>query len=193
MKRTCNSKNLAKAPFYQVTAKRSKDVKCNRAQREIRNYDMVAYSGYEKASGQYTNPCANNLFSEATGKYISDQVTSRLGTELMGRPIVVPMKNIWSVVSALKDSYMGTPGGIIAGRYNIPNQNLNVFQSLVNEAITVIVDNARTSLEMIKHNGALSVWDTVLGDFNDKGLRSHPPLNGNINQTRRLFQINMNY
>jgi|TARA_Y100000389_G_scaffold189166_1_gene212601 hypothetical protein len=166
---------------------------CPMAFDEIHNYKNMAHVGYEKASGQYTNPGVENLFNDSTGQYISAQITSRLGTELMGgRPIVVPMRTIWGILSALYQNYTGHPGGI-HGRYTIPNNNLNVFQSLVNETITVIVENVRTSLEIDQINGSLSKWDTILGDFNDKGLRSHPPLNGNIDERMNRGQIHMRY
>lgn len=171
----------------------SKMARCNfERDLPIHNFDNMRFVGYEKASGQYSNKCMNSLFSDATGKFIQDEVTKQLGRELLGRPIQVSMKMIWGVLSDLNSTHQEQTGDIY-GRLNVPNDNLNSYQSLVNQTITVLVDHVRTSIEMEQHNGALSVWDTVLGDFNDKGLRSHPPLTANIDQTRRLFQINMNY
>ncbi len=64
---------------------------------------------------------------------------------------------------------------------------------MILQTITLIVDYVRNSLEMENINGKLSIWNTVLGEFNEKGLRSHAPLTANIDNNRRLFQFNMNY
>ena len=44
---------------------------CPMAFDEIHNYKNMAHVGYEKASGQYTNPGVENLFNDSTGQYIS--------------------------------------------------------------------------------------------------------------------------
>jgi hypothetical protein len=138
------------------------------------NRDTLRYVGYSTSVNPH--PAFESLFCDKSIKSISREITKHLGTELMnGRPIVVPDERIRSVMSELNNAYREETGDIY-GRYNVPNNNLKMCDKLRYETITVIVD-----------------WDTVLGDFNEKGLRSHAPITAEINNTRRLFQINMNY
>ena len=163
----------------------------NLAENEVRNYESMQFVGYDP----YTQPFSvKNLFSNSTTKFISGQITEFLGTDLYDRPIKVPDKTIWSVLSNLLSNYSGNNTNIMS-RFTIPRSLgvPNAYQELVYQTITVIVDQLRTGLEMEKNNSQLSIWTTVLGDFNEKGLRSHAPLDSYINNTSRLFQINMNY
>ena len=163
----------------------------NLAEKEVRNFESVQFVGYDP----YTQPFSvKNLFSDSTTKYISGEITKFLGTDIYNRPIEVPDKTIWSVLSGILSSYSGNNTNIMS-RYTIPRELgvPNAYQDLVYQTITVIVDQLKTALEMEKNNSQLSIWTTVLGDFNEKGLRSHPPLDSYINNNSRLFQINMNY
>ena len=163
----------------------------NEPNRVCGNRDTLRYVGYSTSVNPH--PAFESLFCDKSIKSISREITKHLGTELMnGRPIVVPDERIRSVMSELNNAYREETGDIY-GRYNVPNNNLKICDKLRYETITAIVDNVRNTLEMENINGKLSIWDTVLGDFNEKGLRSHAPITAEINNTRRLFQINMNY
>lgn len=165
--------------------------KCNLAREQCRNMDKMRYVGYGKDNE--CGDCMEILFSNATVQKISQSVTKLLGKDLArGRPIVVPDDTILSVLSQVNDSFRDQTGDIY-GRYNVPNNNLPVYDQLVYQTITIIVDNVRNTLEMENINGSLNIWDTVLGDFNARGLRSHAPLTAEIDNTRRLFQIHMRY
>ena len=126
---------------------------------------------------------------------MSLEITKFLGLDLgRGRRIVVPNKTILSVMSEIWDTWRQETGDIYT-RYVVPNNNESMAEQIVHQTITVIVDNVRNTLEMENINGKLSKWDTILGSFNEQGLRSHAPLNANIDQTRsgRRFLINMRY
>ena len=156
-----------------------------------RNRDTLRHVGYQRSVNP--NPMFESLFHEESVKSMSEEITKHLGTGIMnGRPIVVPDSTILSVLSELSVAYREETGDIY-GRYNIPSYKLPMCQKLRLQTITVIVDNVRNTLEMENINGKLSIWDTVLGDFNNKGLRAHAPLTAEIDNTRRLFQFNMNY
>lgn len=166
--------------------------RCNLAREQCRNRDTLRYVGYSSKQNE-CNGCLSNLFSDSTVRMISKEITKQLGTDLAnGRPIIVPDETILSILSECNDSYRAETGDIYS-RYIVPNENLDQFKKMVFETITIIVNNVRNTLEMENINGKLSIWDTVLGDFNEKGLRSHAPLTAEIDNTRRLFQFNMNY
>jgi hypothetical protein len=158
-----------------------------------RNRDALRYVGFSPNSND-CNAGLDSLFSDASIKRMSKSITHFLGKSLAnGRPIVVPDKTIIGILSKMVDSYRAETGDIYAGKYNIPNNNLGMYDKVVLQTITLIVDNVRNTLEMENINGKLSIWTTVLGDFNDHGLRSHAPLGGEIDSTRNLFQFHMNY
>jgi len=164
---------------------------CQTQQAPCRNRDTVRYVGYSASANE--TPGFDALFSDGTINMISNAVTHYLGKDLAnGRPIIVPNERILSVMSEMVHNYKAETGDIFT-RLNIPNNNEDMCQKMVYRTITVIVDNVRNTLEMENINGKLSIWDTVLGEFNEKGLRSHAPLTAEIDNTRRLFQFNMNY
>lgn len=164
---------------------------CQTEQAPCRNRDTLRFVGYSARHNE--TPGFEALFTDGTINMISKAVTHYLGKDLAdGRPIVVPNERILSVVSELVHTYKAETGDIFT-RLNIPNENKDMCQKIIYRTITVIVDNVRNTLEMENINGKLSIWDTVLGEFNEKGLRSHAPLTAEIDNTRRLFQINMNY
>ena len=44
------------------------------------------------------------------------------------------------------------------------------------QVINIITSDVKNNLGMDQCNSKLTIWTTVLGDFNDAGLRSHPPI-----------------
>jgi hypothetical protein len=158
-----------------------------------RNRDSMRYVGWDAYNGGTNGLEREALFSDAVVNQISQSITKHLGRDLAnGRPIVVPNHRIISVIDSLANNWREETGDIY-GRYNVPNNNQDFTQKMILQTITLIVDYVRNSLEMENINGKLSIWNTVLGEFNEKGLRSHAPLTANIDNNRRLFQFNMNY
>ena len=45
---------------------------------------------------------------------------------------------------------------------------------------------------MIEENHKLSVWNTIYGEFNEKGLRAHPPIKIRKKHPQYMA-FNMNY
>ena len=68
--------------------------------------------------------------------------------------------------------------GDIFSRFTMPNglNSDDYIQSLIDQTIEIIYADVKNNLEMDEHNKKLSVWTTVLGDFNDNQLRSYPPI-----------------
>jgi hypothetical protein len=159
-----------------------------------RNRDSLRYVGYSSKQND-CNSCQTMLFSDNNVNRMSREITKFLGLDLgNGRPIEVPNETILSVLSEIWDSWRQETGDIYS-RYIVPNNNESMADQIVHQTITVIVNNVRNTLEMENINGKLSKWDTVLGTFNEQGLRSHAPLTANIDQTQagRRFLISMRY
>lgn len=133
-------------------------------------------------------------YSSATVDTISHKVTQLLmGVDPQNRPIIVPNKTICHVMSQIYDSFRPQTGDIY-GRYNVPSGSgaEDYVQNMIDQTIEIIVSDIRNNLEMEQNNAKLSIWDTVYGDFNEKGLRQHAPIKVR-NKRPAPLQFNMNY
>ena len=147
------------------------------------------YVGY-----QDTNPCIEKFFNKQTVNTISKKITQLLmGVHPENRPIIVPDKTIYHVMDNIYYSYR-PPTGDIYGRYNVPTGTTtrSYVQDMIDQVIEVIVSDVKISYETDANNAKLSVWTTVLGNFNDHGLRSHPIIKTLLKRPAP-FQFNMNY
>ena len=141
---------------------------------QICDNNFMKYVGYTENNG-----CIKEYFSPETTKLISKKVTElTLGIDHKNRPILVPDKVICSVMSNIQDNYRPETGDIYS-RYNIPSGGvLNMVQRMIDLTIEVIVNDIRVNLGMDECNRKLSIWTTVLGDFNKHGLRQHSKITG---------------
>lgn len=137
------------------------------------NYNHMRHVGYTES-----NRNIQALFSEKNIDYISKRVTDLTrNVDCHGRPIIVPKKNICSVLDDLYQGYRPSVGDIFT-RYSIPTDSpIDMIGDLTNQAIQVIVNDITVNIGMEQQNAQLNIWDaTLLGDFNAKGLRQHAPI-----------------
>jgi hypothetical protein len=147
------------------------------------------YVGY-----QDTNSSIELFFNKETVKTISHKITQLLmGVHPENRPIVVPDTTIYNVMDNIYYAYR-PPTGDIYGRYNVPTGTTtrSYVQDMIDQVIEVIVSDVKTTYETDANNAKLSVWTTVLGNFNDNGLRAHPVIKTLLKRPAP-FQFNMNY
>jgi hypothetical protein len=151
--------------------------------------NYIKHVGYKES-----NPCIRQYFDVSTVRTISKKVTElTLGVDPQNRPIVVPSSTICNVMSDIYESYRPSTGDIYS-RYIVPSGTTSesYVQNMIDQVIEVIVSDIRNNLEMEENNRKLSVWSTVYGDFNDQGLRQHPPIKVR-NRHPAYGQFNMNY
>lgn len=151
--------------------------------------NYVKYVGYEQS-----NTCVKKYFSKSNVNTISRKITELLqGVDPENRPIVVPDTTICSVMSDVYDSYR-PPTGDIHSRYIVPSgtSSESYVQNMIDQTIEIITSDVKNNLEMEEHNRKLTIWTTVYGDFNDHGLRQHPPIKLR-NKRPAPMQFNMNY
>jgi hypothetical protein len=133
----------------------------------------------------------NAFFSVETMKYISKRVTQNLNG-LKSKPIVVGKDTIGHVMSQIYDDRRPKIGDIFT-RYTIEDDKVvSLLQELIFRCIELISSTIRDEIEIIQNNEKLSVWTTVLGDFNKEGLRSHDKIKIR-NKHPQMMAINMNY
>ncbi len=149
--------------------------------------EFVKHVGYSESSNK------NSFFSKNNIKKISRKITELLmGVDKYNRPIIVPDKTIQSVMSSVYNNFRPEIGDIF-GRYNIPKANdVDHIQMMIDEVINIITTDVKVNLGMDECNEKLTVWTTVLGDFNEHGLRSHPKIKLRENRPMPLM-FNMNY
>ena len=135
---------------------------------EICNDQFIKHVGY------IDNICIQNLYSKGNINKISCKITELLmGVNKDNRPIIVPDKTICSVMSAVYENFTPETGDIYS-RYNIPKaQETDYIQRIIDEVINIITADVKVNLGMEEYNKNLSIWTTVLGDFNLHNLRSH--------------------
>jgi len=155
---------------------------------QIYDFAFLAHVGYQQ------NAATRQMFSIENLNKMSRKITQLLsGIEPSGRPIVIPKETIGSVLSNILVNSGAITTGDIYSRYNIPsNQPQNTIAYIQDQAIETIVSSVRADYQMRAVNSKLTAWTTVLGDFNEQGLRSHSIIK--IQEKRpNPMEFNMNY
>ena len=133
---------------------------------------------------EYANDICNDQFIKHVGfSYIENdnseiffsiknrnKLSSKI-TELL-KNIIVPDKTISSVMSAVYDNFKPETGDIYS-RYNIEQRVQDCLVKMNDQVINIITTDVKVNLGMEEYNKNLSIWTTVLGDFNLHNLRSH--------------------
>jgi hypothetical protein len=162
---------------------------------EVCNDQFIKHVGYsDHICGDNCGPsCLRRFYAKSNINKISRKITELLmGVLKNNRPIIVPDKTICSVMSAVYQSFRPETGDIYT-RYIIPKEReQNYVQTMIDEVINIITTNVKNNLGMDEVNSKLSIWTTVLGDFNEHGLRSHSKIR--LREKRPMpMQFNMNY
>lgn len=117
--------------------------------------------------GYTFNPNEKNLFSAVTTAYIQREIYER-SKKYFPRGVLVPLETVSSVLDSVYVNYSPRIG------YTGPTfYAANMATSVVNQTITIILDDVVNTLGIERTNASLDIWDSVLGDFNRNGLRSH--------------------
>jgi len=134
------------------------------------------------------------FFSSDTVDIISNKITQLLqGVDPQNRIIHVPDNRIKSVMSSVHDDYRPEIGDIHS-RYTMSRKTspTNVVSDLVDQTIELIVTDIKNSIEIEENNKKLTVWTTLMGDFNEHGLQQHSAIKIR-NKHPTHGQFNMNY
>jgi len=153
---------------------------------DLNNY---RYIGWDKT----VTPEYLQLFNEANLLIIQKKITELLeGVAPGNKKIVVGLNVISDVLSDVWKNFTPETGGIYS-RYTIKSESVfDYYNHVTNEAIEIIVQNVKTQMGMDENNKKLTVWTTVLGDFNSHKLRSHAPIKV-LHKRPDPMQFNMNY
>ena len=133
------------------------------------------------------------FFSTKTVKYISERLKELLKCLRKDkRPIIVADKVISHMMSEVFSKNRPQLGDMYT-MLNIPPENLrDDMHTMCEMVIEMIFSTIKTEYEMEENNKGLTIWTSVLGDFNAHGLRQYTTIKlneKNINKVR----FNMNY
>ena len=134
------------------------------------------------------------LMSEANIEYISNTISNMLqGVHPENKIIKVPSTTIESIIHSVYNNFKPTTGDIHS-RYHIDPEDckFNTFLDKINhETIGIIVTEIKSNFATDEKNSKLSVWNTILGDFNSHKIRSHSSLK--VNNNSLPVQFHMRY
>lgn len=126
--------------------------------------------------------------------FFSPENTARLRAGIasfLGPHVHVGDQVLYGVMSNIAANWNPRTGDIYT-RYVIPAaEPRDDLENMNGQVVTVIVNAIRQETEQRELNGRLSVWDSVLGDFNRHGLRAHPILKTKENDYMKgMFSMN---
>ena len=152
----------------------------------------MAYVGWPTTAADDTNVAY--LFSEANLLALREQIANALaGVDPQGRTIHVSLENIAGMLSNVYRNSTRARIGDIHSRYIVPQDQARCdLREINNITVNIIVRTIRDQYDTIENNKKLSVWTTVLGDFNKEGLRSHAPIKIRRRHPQYMA-FNMNY
>ena len=137
--------------------------------------DMNQFVGWGTTASW--NSLTSRLFTKRTLNVIREKTAEYLtGVDRLGRKII-PSDNVITnaLYSIFRDHIPQT--GDIYGRYTVRDDSTrDDYAYIVDKTISLLVTGIRTDMEMQEQNEKLTIWTTVLGDFNEHGLRSNAPI-----------------
>jgi hypothetical protein len=123
-------------------------------------------------------PVVKHLFTQNTVTVIQNKVSEYLqGVDPKGRRMMPSVNVVVNALYGVFRSHMPEEVGDIYSKYTVTNLNTrNDFAYIIDKTISLLVRGIRNEYEMAQNNEKLSIWNTVLGDFNEHGLRQYPPI-----------------
>ena len=161
---------------------------------DLNNLRYVGWDTTIKHGNAYTSECYRRLLSDETIQHISYTISDSLtGVDRQGRKIKVSNQAIRDLLNSVYQENMSRGVGDIFSRYQIVEEsNRDDYRDMIQRTIEIAVSQIRTQLGMEENNNKLSIWNTVLGDFNENGLRSHAPIKTRKRKPDSML-FNMNY
>jgi hypothetical protein len=174
--------NLYPAPSPQTPTQRA-----DKSIGDMYNSKFNAYVAYEQPE------TLDYLFSNENIDMISNTLYDLLKClRKDGRPIVFTRGVIGQTLSEIQQNAKRQIGDIYTV-YTIPPEKPRDDITRFNEmTIQFLYNQVKTEYEMDQANKRLTIWTTLLGDFNEHGLRQYSTIKLNHKPINKL-RFNMNY
>ena len=158
-------------------------------EKNIMNDDFYRYVGWKQSEQDFDKV----FFSIDTVNKISDRLKELLKCLRKDcRPIIVTNKVISHMMSEVFRKNRPQLGDMYT-MFTIPPEKFrNDLETMSDMVVEIIFNTIKTEYEIEQNNKGLTIWTSVLGDFNKHGLRQFSKIKineKNINKVR----FNMNY
>jgi hypothetical protein len=133
------------------------------------------------------NPVVKQFFSKNTVDYISVKITAMTkDVDERGREIIVPDDKILHLMNSVYLSYNPAQG------FDTKWSSKEYLESLVEQTITQAVFDVRNVLAYEQCTAKYTLWDTILGEENQRGIRGYAPIK--LREKRpNSMEFNMKY
>lgn len=137
--------------------------------------DMNQYVGWFTVAD--SNPLVQRLFTKTTLRVIQQKTSEYLsGIQQNGKRVIPSERVVVAAMYGIFKNFHPTTGDIY-GKYLVTDQiGRDDYSYIVDQTISLLVQGIRDEMGMVENNQKLTIWNTVLGDFNAHGLRQYPPL-----------------
>jgi len=122
------------------------------------------------------NHLPRQLFTKRTINMIRQQVYEYLLKSLNKK--IAPSEKVTIIaLYGVYENHIPRTGDIY-GKFTVVDQSQqDDYGYIVDKTISMLIDGIQTDIGMQEANSKLSIWNaTVLGDFNENGLRQYAPL-----------------
>lgn len=146
------------------------------------NFDLSTLNGPDGCFN------VNEFFSVSNRNCLSKKITELLtGVDHKKRDIIIPDNTIYSVMTTVYENFIPKTSDIHSRYHPQQSEIMDHLSSLNDRVINIIVTDVKNNLGIEQINSKLTVWTTVLGDFNEYGLRQHAPIK--IREKRPLSML----
>lgn len=140
------------------------------------------------------NPLTQKLFTKTTVHVIQQKVGDYLtGVDSNGRRIIPTERVVVTALFGIFREHAPRTGDIYGKFLVVDDSKRDDYAYIVDKTISLLVQGIRDDLGMAEQNQKLTIWTTVLGDFNEHGLRQHPPLKINNGKRPDPMLFHMRY
>jgi hypothetical protein len=154
--------------------------------------DLNQFVGWETISDW--NPLTQKLFTKTTVHVIQQKVADYLtGVDSNGRRIVPSERVVVNALFGIFREHAPRTGDIYGKFLVVDDSKRDDYAYIVDKTISLLVQGIRDDLGMAEQNQKLTIWTTVLGDFNEHGLRQHPPIKINNGKRPDPMLFHMRY
>ena len=120
-------------------------------------------------------PLPRQLFTKRTVKIIQIKVYEYL-LKAMDKKIIPSERITITALYGVFENHIPRTGDIYGKYLVVDETQRDDYGYIVDKTISLLISGIQTDLKMQDANSKLSIWNTVLGDFNENGLRQFPPI-----------------
>ena len=149
--------------------------------------DLSQYVGWNTITDWA--PLPRQVFTKRTLQIIREKVYEYLLKSMNKK--IVPSERVTTIaLYGVYENHIPRTGDIYGKFLVVDETQRDDYGYIVDKTISMLIDGIRNDIEMTEANSKLSIWNTVLGDFNENGLRQFPPIKlRNRGPDRMLFHM----